>query len=1256
MANFEFKRLNINMAKYKARRDKKRKYARYSAYVLSVFVLVFLSVTTITNSKTITMTAKRFLAGLGVYTETVPNVEIQSPNYDAEGSWHINKSAKWLSGDTAEISIDVDSVIKKSNNKYKDIILVIDTSGSMVGDRIEKVKEDSKDLIDYMLSRTGNKAALVTFNYHATIESGFTADKQELSNKIDSITVGGNTNYNEPLLCVDEILTDYTFTNDKDTVVLFLTDGSPNEDTPTQVGTYAMIHDKYPNLIVSGIQYEMGNDIIYELKQISDEQYATDMNELKNVLFEAAVRPLNYEKFVVEDIIDNDSFSILSDEDIKVSKGSVTLDASGSKQKVIWNMNELYQTGGKANMTIKIKLKDSYVTTKGYYGTNVSTNVNYELEEVENTVTSTNTPVLKNYYTVIYDTNLPNGCVASNVSNEEYLIFTNVTKPLYELSCDGYLYKGYDIDDSDNYDILKINDDTFTMPDHDVHIRATWGKQSIEKNMNGSVHEKTTLYKLFEDKTIGDTKIWRHNHQDSITNNDVILGPDDITIINNWETNPYTFDESNNEWTFVGHPSKMKSSMSFNIKESGYYYIVYAVTDASDNSTYFYYNKTSSIGEKGYYSDWASNTTDSRYDFGYLTSSDTIGVYTNNFDSNTPDGEYTVSFKLYKTSGKPIYEYALGGYIHDEEEELKVIDKFNLIFADHCWQMIRTTDTGGVKIAYNGEPYNGQCGYNRPTHYGYEKSEKKTGLSSNSFYYSSDYDYNANNNSFSLSGDINEVTWGESTTDSLIGTYTCFKNDEYGNCQKVYLIESYIDNDSAYVIPIAPNKNYGTFGKIDFNRSENSGGSSLAAVGYMYNKDYHMQTVDRSTFPDDVVTYNYELIDSSDYTDIDNDTTYPYLFDNNTKLWTSTMKEHNTSASLKFKMPSDGDYYLYYKISSEKNYDKVFVYKNGNELRVDSGENEYVVQLLSISSNDVIEVKYSKDSSASRGSDSVSFAISTVEPQVVVTDERQYLFGDSFSYIDGEYHLENTYKVGKTSYIKRAYTCLNNTGVCDKVYYGLEQWSNITGNYIFYIFENGMGIEEAINDMLYDENVNKNNSVIKTGLEAWYKKFLLNRDDLIEDTIYCYSRKLSTNNFYNQSITSNVDFYDSDTNNQYVRKYKCSNETDKYSISNPKAKINYKVGLLYAAEMVSINTSNILKTVGNTPDTPFGTSYWLGTPSMVTTVRMVSSSNTYVSTSGTKPSSSTGLRPAISLKPDIEYISGDGSALHPYRIDESMNN
>lgn len=51
-------------------------------------------------------------------------------------------------------------------------------------------------------------------------------------------------------------------------------------------------------------------------------------------------------------------------------------------------------------------------------------------------------------------------------------------------------------------------------------------------------------------------------------------------------------------------------------------------------------------------------------------------------------------------------------YRADNDEQVNEIhDKNNVIFAGFCWQIIRTTDTGGVKLIYNGPVHNNKCDY-----------------------------------------------------------------------------------------------------------------------------------------------------------------------------------------------------------------------------------------------------------------------------------------------------------------------------------------------------------------------------------------------------------------------------------------------------------------------------------------------------------------------------------------------------------------
>ena len=66
-------------------------------------------------------------------------------------------------------------------------------------------------------------------------------------------------------------------------------------------------------------------------------------------------------------------------------------------------------------------------------------------------------------------------------------------------------------------------------------------------------------------------------------------------------------------------------------------------------------------------------------------------------------GEHHDSFT--EEPSKKIYHW----YAANDTEGNQVLEKNNVIFANYCWQIIRTTDTGGVKMIYNGVPNNGVC-------------------------------------------------------------------------------------------------------------------------------------------------------------------------------------------------------------------------------------------------------------------------------------------------------------------------------------------------------------------------------------------------------------------------------------------------------------------------------------------------------------------------------------------------------------------
>ena len=1111
--------------------------------VVSFVLLITLLLTTIsfgTNTNIVAVGAKRFLNGLGIYTEAVSNVEIEDSNYDDPGTWHIDKSAKWTGSGTAKVTFDLSSVMKTGENK-KDVILVLDISGSMFGDKMEKMRSDAKELIRYLLSDSSNRIALITFEDAATIVSEFSNDMNDLLEKMDALTVTGNTNYNAGLLSVDQVMNSYQKENNRDVVTLFLTDGYPNIDTPNQIGTYAVLKDKYPYMAINGVQYEMGTEIVDDIKNITDSQWIADQSTLHNVLFDASVSPLVYETFTITDYIHPDYFYINSVNDIKVSLGTVSLEEENGIQKVIWNLDGLYMTGGDATMEINLTMKEQYVGTEGFYPTNQQEEIVSALPSEESqTIQSDQTPVLKNPYQVIYDANAPKGCTIDAIDPETHFIYQNVTKKTDELSCDGYLFKGWEIDEEDSKDIQMVNDDIFVMPEHDVTIRGTWTRQSIVKSMDGTVYEKTTLYKVLqkaaEERTLASE--YTGSHQDSF--------------------------------------------------------------DASGTQPIYYFNA----------------------------------------------GNFT--------------------------EAAEIQDQNNVLFANMCWKMVRTTDTGGVKLIYNGEPdENGSCGTDRGTHVGYRfrTSERMNG----NYYYGTSYNYDSDTKTFSLDGELEQATWNATVGPTLIGKYTCKSTTEDGTCSTLYYIESYSSTSSAYVLPLDSNSQYSQFGNVQFNAND----SSPADVGYMYNTRYTYNSRNMTTMPttesmlsstslstnywyaDDAVygtptanRYNlvnpYQVTSAKDYPSLKG----KYTFRNATESYTSSSvyyiaDVYNTMMYyISLSSGNNVDYYNYsytFGDSYTDNRDGTYTINNPTTIqRVDWYQNYSSMDSKYVCKNAVDNT--CSDLWYVTSTNAINF--SYIKPTNI------YKCGNSFTYEDGTYKLNdegsvmfwNMYDSSHRTLLNNAhYTCFNESGECTTLYYIYY----VSGKNLYYIqLNDGKNVSDALDEMLTADDVNTTNSTMKNAVDAWYERYLLNYTDYLEDTIFCNDRSIRSLNGWDPnggSVSSSLQFK---KYNNYTSDLSCANITDQFSTQNEKAKLTYPVGLMTSPEIYLLGNGDL-----NEPKSL----YWLASPYYFdgddAQGRIVYSTgvltNDFVSAAH-------GVRPAVSLKPGTEYSSGNGSMESPYVV--ALNN
>ena len=426
----------------------------------------------------------------------IPKVTFKSQNlnYDKKepGSFRVDKSAKWIGEGKAKVTIEVNSIIK-DRMPDKDIIFVLDISGSMSGDKLNQVKKDTTDLAKAVLSNPRNRAALITFDSIAERVSDFTSNKAEFLQKVNNLSVRGATNYKAGFDEASKLLEGYKKEEGKDLVLLFLTDGFPNEETPNEVAIYNELKQKYPYMSINAIQYEMGDQIQDPIKAISERQFPADMKGLNNVLFEAGANPIIYDNFVITDYISKHFKGNATK--IKASQGEAKLEGD----QITWNLGT-YRSGTKATLEIELEHVGS---REEFYKTNKGIDIKTTIEKQKDNQISSKTPVLKGLYKVIYEANTPKGCTVKGLEKTiSHRPFEKIALIKGAATCDGYLFQGYKLITDAKY----INEDYIKMPEMDVIFRATWTKAKIGKGMQGKVVKAQRLYDKMKEQSLGNDK------------------------------------------------------------------------------------------------------------------------------------------------------------------------------------------------------------------------------------------------------------------------------------------------------------------------------------------------------------------------------------------------------------------------------------------------------------------------------------------------------------------------------------------------------------------------------------------------------------------------------------------------------------------------------------------------------------------------------------------------------------------------------
>ena len=529
-------------------------------------------------------------------------------------------------------------------------------------------------------------------------------------------------------------------------------------------------------------------------------------------------------------------------------------------------------------------------------------------------------------------------------------------------------------------------------------------------------------------------------------------------------------------------------------------------------------------------------------------------------------------------------------YGADDNKGAEVLTKNNVIFGGFCWQMIRTTDTGGTKLIYNGVPK--------------EVDGKKVCTNSGS-----------------------AVTIGNSAFASA------YDSPAYAG----YMYNTVYQDKSRYMTTQETILD-GTY-KLD--------------ASYWYGDSV---SYDSSTGKYSLVN-PYKVSSTDDYASLKG----KYTFANSEQTYTDTTVEYIGAVSNTdyYKIVlSNGNMLNYY--NSTYTYGASYTRNNDGTYTINNPTN--IRRLDYYENYSILSGKYVCKNATNNTCSNIWYVASTNNKNFGwLTPTNEYMYANTFSYSNGEYTLDSDSSVmiwnvsnasEKTKLNNAHYTCFNKTGKCQTIY-------NInyldSDNLMYYIeLKNGKSLEDALNEMLYADDVNKTNSAMKNVIDAWYANNMTNYTKYLEDTVFCNDRTIADyggwdSNGGNVSLGVITFTNGQGSNNEFLLKDNiyCANITDRFSVGNSKAKLTYPVGMISVNEMYLLGNDNARKS---------GANQWLMSPEVFNYTyigyirhRLLGDVGDNIWTA--QSTRSFGVRPSVSLAANTMYVSGTGSTTDPYIVD-----
>ena len=221
---------------------------------------------------------------------------------------------------------------------------------------------------------------------------------------------------------------------------------------------------------------------------------------------------------------------------------------------------------------------------------------------------------------------------------------------------------------------------------------------------------------------------------------------------------------------------------------------------------------------------------------------------------------------------------------------------------------------------------------------------------------------------------------------------------------------------------------------------------------------------------------------------------------------------------------------------------------------------------------------------------------------------------------------------------------------------------NTSCNVVYKIVGYNSATEMKVQPISYSSNslltaqTNTTDSPIKTKLDSWYKTNLTSYTSKLADETFCNDRSITSGSGY---LTTPTTLYGAYTRLQDGKKpsLKCSQNNDKFKMSNESAKLNYPVALITADE-VAMAGGRAYYNGAYSPNSNYylynGNYFWTLSPSNFNSNYSLAHVWSVMPSGSLLPwrnvSNSIGVRPVINLRANTLITKGDGSSLNPFVI------